>query len=74
MDWKDIINDPQVHSYHSYHSEKRVKRSFIIHLSPYKGGFYERLVGTTKMALKISIGMMSTACDPNTITNHHNSS
>ena len=38
------------------------------------GGFYERLVGTTKMALKISIGMMSTACDPNTITNHHNSS
>ena len=71
MDWKDIINDPQVHS---YHSEKRVKRSFIIHLSPGMGGFYERLVGTTKMALKISIGMMCTACDPNTITNHHNSS
>ena len=38
------------------------------------GGFYERLVGTTKMAVKISIGMMCTACDPNTITNHHNSS
>ena len=53
--WGDIVNDPQVQS---YLSEKRIKWKFIVELSPWFGGFYERLVGTTKMALKKSIGKL----------------
>ena len=53
--WKNIVNDPQVHG---YLSAKRIKWKFIIELSPWMGGFYERLVGTTKMALKKSIGKL----------------
>ena len=53
--WKDAINDPQVQS---YLSEKGIKWNFIIELSPWMGGFYERLVGTTKMALKKSIARL----------------
>ena len=49
------MNDPQVQS---YLSEKRIKWKFIVELSPWFGGFYERLVGTTKMALKKSIGKL----------------
>lgn len=55
MAWKDIINEPQVHS---YLSDKRINWSFIIVLSPWMGGFCERLVGTTKMALKKITGRM----------------
>ncbi|XP_057305456.1 uncharacterized protein LOC130642387 [Hydractinia symbiolongicarpus] len=51
--WKSTINDPTVHS---YLANERIEWSFIIELSPWMGGFYERLVGTTKMALKKSIG------------------
>ena len=47
------MNDPEVNS---YMSNERIKWSFIKELSPWMGGFYERLVGTTKMALKKSIG------------------
>lgn len=53
--WNNITDDPLVHS---YLSEKKIKWSFIIQLSPWMGGFYERLVGTTKMALKKSIGRL----------------
>ena len=53
--WENIVNDPHVHS---YLSEKRIKWNFIVELSPWMGGFYERLVGTTKAALKKSIGKL----------------
>lgn len=53
--WANILADPTVHS---YMSEKRIKWKYIIELSPWMGGFYERLVGTTKMALKKSIGKL----------------
>ena len=38
--WRNIVNDPQIHS---YLSEKRIKWKFIIELSPWMGGFYDRL-------------------------------
>ena len=55
MAWKDIVSNPEVQS---YLSDKRIRWNFIIELSPWMGGFYERLVGTTKMALKKSIGRL----------------
>ena len=53
--WENIVDDPQVQS---YLSQKRIKWKFIIELSPWIGGFYEKLVGTTKTALKKSIGRL----------------
>ena len=50
-----IVKDPTVHS---YLADQRIVWSFIIELSPWMGGFYERLVGTTKMALKKTIGKL----------------
>ena len=51
--WKKITKDPTVQS---YISEQGIKWKFIIELSPWMGGFYERLVGSIKMALKKTIG------------------
>ena len=51
--WEKATKDPDVQS---YVAEQGIKWSFIIELSPWMGGFYERLVGTTKMALQKSIG------------------
>ena len=53
--WDQIMKDPTVNS---YISSNRIQWSFIKELSPWMGGFYERLVGTTKMALKKSIGRL----------------
>ena len=53
--WEATVKDPTVHS---YLADQRIVWSFIIELSPWMGGFYERLVGTTKMALKKSIGKL----------------
>ena len=51
--WNDILRD---HEVHSYLSKNRIEWKFIIELSPWMGGFYQRLVGITKMALKKTIG------------------
>ena len=51
--WKKVIKDPNVQS---YVANQEVKWSFIVELSPWMGGFYERLVGSSKMALRKSIG------------------
>ena len=51
--WEKIITDPTVHS---YVAEQRIKWKFIVELSPWMGGFYERLVGSSKMSLRKSIG------------------
>ena len=56
MAWDRVVNDPSVHS---YLSDLRIKWSFIVELSPWMGGFYERLVGITKMSLRKSIGRVS---------------
>ena len=51
--WQKVIKDP---SGQSYISNLGIKWPFIIELSPWRGGFYERLVGSSKMALTKSIG------------------
>ena len=51
--WETVVTDPTVHSYVAEH---RIKWNFIVELSPWMGGFYERLVGSSKMALRKSIG------------------
>ena len=53
--WENLVKVPDVIS---YVNERRIKWSFIIELSPWMGGFYERLIGITKMALKKSIGKL----------------
>ena len=50
--WENLVKDPDVIS---YVNERRIKWSFIMELSPWIGGFYERLIRITKMALKKSI-------------------
>ena len=52
--WENLVKDPDVIS---YVNERRIKWSFVIELSPWMGGFYERL-SITKMALKKSIGKL----------------
>ena len=41
MVWEKVVDNPSVHS---YLIDQRIKWSFIIELSPWMGGFYERLV------------------------------
>ena len=53
--WNGISRDREVHS---YLSENRIEWKFIIELSPWMGGFYERILGITKMALKKTIGKL----------------
>ena len=53
--WENFVKDPDVIS---YINERRIEWSFIIELSPWMGGFYERLISITKMALKKSIGKL----------------
>ena len=47
--WENAIRDPDVQS---HITEQRIKWLFIIQLSPWMGGFYERLAGISKMALQ----------------------
>jgi len=51
--WKKILHCDDVQN---YVSEKGIKYSFIVELAPWMGGFYERLVGVVKRALRKSIG------------------
>ena len=53
--WENAVKDPDVIS---YVNERRIKWSFIIELSPWMGGFYERLISITKMVLKKSSGKL----------------
>ena len=54
--WQKILRDAEVQS---YVSAQGITWLFINELSPWMGGFYERLIGITKMALKKSIGRLS---------------
>ena len=51
--WKKIVKDEEVLS---YISEKAIQWKFITEYSPWKGGFYERLVGLTKNTLRKTLG------------------
>ena len=51
--WNDVITDAEVTS---YVANEGIKWTFIVELSPWMGGFYERLVGSSKMALKKAVG------------------
>ena len=56
--WHEMLHNPEVQT---YSSNQRIKWKFIVELSPWMGGFYERLIGVTKRALKKSIGRISLA-------------
>ena len=51
--WKETISN---HEVQSYNANQGIEWNFIVELAPWMGGFYERLVGTVKGALKKSIG------------------
>ena len=51
--WKETISR---HEVQSYTANQGIEWNFIVELAPWMGGFYERLVGTVKGALKKSIG------------------
>ncbi|KAL9958393.1 hypothetical protein ACROYT_G035399 [Oculina patagonica] len=51
--WKFATTSPDMQS---YLANEEIKWSFIIELAPWMGGFYERLVGLVKQALRKSIG------------------
>ena len=51
--WNEVVNDPDVQS---YISNEGIYWKCIIEYSPWRGGFYERLVGLTKRSLKKSLG------------------
>ena len=54
--WKDVIKDEKVCD---FSSKRFIKWNFIVELAPWMGGFYERLVGLTKRALRKTIGTRS---------------
>ena len=54
--WENVISDPSIHT---YLNNERMKWSFIIELSPWMGGFYERPIGITRRSLRKSIGKLS---------------
>ena len=51
--WKETVSNDDVQS---YTANQGIEWNFIVELAPWMGGFYERLVGTVKGALKKSIG------------------
>ena len=54
--WENVISDPSIHT---YLNNERIKWFFIIELSPWMGGFYERLIGIASRSLRKSIGKLS---------------
>ena len=53
--WEKIVKNQTVQS---YVAEQGTKWTFIVELSPWMGGIYERLVGICKMALRKFIGKL----------------
>ncbi|MCP3668459.1 MAG: transposase family protein [Gammaproteobacteria bacterium] len=51
--WQDTIDDAEVYS---YFSKKGMNWNFITELSPWEGGFYERLIGSVKSCLRKALG------------------
>ena len=57
--WENAIRDLDVQS---HIAEQRIKWSFIVQLSPWMGGFYERLAVISKMALRKAIRKACSQC------------
>ena len=53
MSWKNVQSDVDVQS---YVSEQGIEWNFTTPHTPWKGGFYERLVALVKRSLKRTIG------------------
>lgn len=51
--WGEVMRHPHVQSHSALNG---IKWTFITEASPWRGGFYERLIGIVKSALKRSIG------------------
>ena len=51
--WSSVLSCDQVHD---YAANQGIQWKFIVDLAPWMGGFYERLVGLTKRALRKTIG------------------
>ena len=51
--WKHMTHCEEVQN---YASEKGTKWIFIVEMAPWMGGFYERLVGLVKRALRKTLG------------------
>ena len=51
--WSNVINHIDVQS---YIANEGIKWKFVIDYAPWKGGFYERLVGLTKRSLRKTLG------------------
>jgi transposase InsO family protein len=51
--WNQIMNDPTIHH---YFAKSEIEWKFIIEYAPWMGGFYERMVGTVKKALRKTVG------------------
>ena len=54
--WRNTIKDPDVKS---YTANEGITWRFIVQLAPWMGGFYERLIGITKTALKKTLGKLT---------------
>ena len=54
--WKEVLCCTEVND---YTVKQGIQWKFIVDLAPWMGGFYERLVGLTKRALRKTIGLRS---------------
>lgn len=53
MVWARLLEDDDIQC---YASNAGIKWTFTVELAPWMGGFYERLVGIVKRALRKSVG------------------
>ncbi|CAC5404452.1 unnamed protein product [Mytilus coruscus] len=53
QEWEKVLNDSDIQN---YVSNKGISWKFIVELTPWMGGFYERLVGLAKRSLRKTIG------------------
>ena len=51
--WKHVVRDVDIQS---YVANEGIQWKFITDMAPWKGGFYERLVGLTKRSLRKALG------------------
>ena len=52
--WRNVTTDKRLNE---FVSNQGIQWKFIVELAPWMGGFYERLVGLTKRALRKTIGL-----------------
>ncbi len=63
--WNDVIHDPETQT---YVANQGILWKFIVQFAPWTGGFYERMVGIVKSALRKTMGKLSlTSCQLSTL-------